>query len=757
MGCPSHKIAAPIASLIAAELGAESASTAPSLPAIYGLSNFTSANYYVTQNPGGEAGVATGFGSIVLFLAGAAMGGARYLSMRRTAAAGWLHTLTSANQVAFSARDSAGAFRDSPTLTLCPSDLSRLQCTIGISPNGIGAPQLYLNRQQAVAGGQSVTGAYSAAAAAEQMGVDIGGATPALYTLILAIASFQGVPTLAQLNDYFDRVRAAGDLPLTIQGATMTHHWSLPRAYAGIAPPPAKGSPSPATLADNITGAAADVMTKTGGTTVVPIDPGIDGRLTYGVQGFSTTSYLRGAALDGATYWWSWYGILGSASSSSTRVPLSNSGASSGGWNVYTTTTRADLGIEQAQAGGGAPAWTQVAISAADLNRPRLLQGTYDGTTVSLYADGVLLGTNAQSHLVSPDAVLAVGARVGGVASTADEVASCFGVAGGAGVSVPTAAELQQQAANVTASGRIQPIAGKTTALYDLTADVIANGGPARGVPALFRDRIGTNDLVTVGTGLTIAQRVERIWGYETAPILYGGRTFSTTDYWQHPSAMRGIATGFTVGLFWTLDSQTVSSSARVMASSIFNTAGPLYSGWTCYTTGTNTIFTFAASNSAGGLVGAPNATLTAADVGKKFLAIMVYDGAKLRLYLRRAEVGSGTASSTYAAAVNPVRIGADPRAGSETPTFDGNTIHGWFYAGSAWSLAQVQAAHDAVLAADDISAIAGADLLVSLTLDVKGNGGTFPTVAKDRLGSADFTRGGNPALRGDYARAYGW
>jgi hypothetical protein len=297
-------------------------------------------------------------------------------------------------------------------------------------------------------------------------------------------------------------------------------------------------------------------------------------------------------------------------------------------------------------------------------------------------------------------------------------------------------------------------IAGKTLKRWRFEDD-IASAATGK-VPRTSAERIaGGDDLTRIGAGLQVAQRVDRLFSYETSPIVYGGRVFSIADYWSHATAMRGLATGFTFGLYWTLDSIIAASATRVLASCFRNTPN---AGWLMYTSGTNNTLSVSMANAAGSAISAPAATLLAADVGKKLLTLMVWDGTRFRLYLRRVEQGTGTATTGFSPSNNPVCIGRDPRAGSELPVVDGCTIHGWFYAATAWTLPQVQAAHDIVLATDDIGALSGfTDTLVSLTQDAKGNGGAFPAQAQDRIGGNHFTKNGNPTLRGDYARALGW
>lgn len=249
---------------------------------------------------------------------------------------------------------------------------------------------------------------------------------------------------------------------------------------------------------------------------------------------------------------------------------------------------------------------------------------------------------------------------------------------------------------------------------------------------------------------------VDRLWGYETTPILYGGKTFALSAYWSHPTAMRGVATGFTVGLYWTCESATATSKNRVYLSNM-DVPGTI-TGWLVYSSGTNSSINFSLANGAGSIVSAPAVAITPNDVGRQFLSVFVFDGTRVRQYIRRVESGSGTATTGFTPSANPVMVGRDPRAGSEQPATDACAIHGWFYDSSAWTLADVQAAHDAVLANDDIQVLAGKTaLLVSLTRDARDNAGAFPAQALDRVGSAHFTRNGNPAQRVDYARTAGW
>lgn len=230
-----------------------------------------------------------------------------------------------------------------------------------------------------------------------------------------------------------------------------------------------------------------------------------------------------------------------------------------------------------------------------------------------------------------------------------------------------------------------------------------------------------------------------------------GIRGFANTNYYSTVASggENGVATGFGVASLFTVLSQSARPEEQTIA------AKNLRWGMWANTAATGVYF-FCFDN--GGTPRfSPTYTITASDVGKQMLAVGVHDGSAVRLYVQRAQVGSGTAiAGLNASTANATAIGFGGSGVNRAAT--NLKIHGVASWRSVANLATVQAMFDAVKASrGSIASIGG---LVTLTNAWEFNvgGGTSaidPTV--NLVGGAD-----NVALTGSLSRettpiSYNW
>jgi hypothetical protein len=389
-------------------------------------------------------------------------------------------------------------------------------------------------------------------------------------------------------------------------------------------------------------------------------------------------------------------------------------------------------------------------VTSGDLNKRLRLTAVFTGNggVARFYVNGVQAGADSAtiaSYIAPTPAPMNVAVFAAANSFTSGYVECVLG-----GNTIPSPANIATYNADLTQAP--PTIAGVTLKRYVFESDIAAASGalPARSVERIS----GGDDMVRIGSPLVLAQRTERLFSYETAPLNFGAKTFSASDSYSHATAYRGSGAGFVFGVYFTLDSQSVASASRILAGCINDASN---GGFNIYTTGTNTILLFTMLNAAGSGITSPTVVLSSSDVGKKLLVLGVFDGSKVRIYIKRAESGSGTTAVGFSPSAAPFYIGRDQRAASPSPADAGLTVHGWLYGATVPTLAEIQAAHDAVLAADDIAAISfKTDSLVSLTKDARATG-ALPAATVDQISAISFTKNGAPALATSYARAAGW
>jgi hypothetical protein len=722
-------------------------------PVLVGLRNFSSANSYATQPGGGEPGVSTGFGILRVFIPRAIIG-TQVLANRDSGSAGYTLYLESTGDISAAAVSGAPGYVTAPLHRLAASDVGKIIPAL-MYLDGSGKLRLWVRRVQQGPG--VLISGYTPALPtfSEYLGVRVTG-NPAVYCDILGGLAFRGQPTDAQIAALFDFIRDTGDVPLPSEWPYgITHRISVRDAFAGMSA--VTGQVAPASIADTVTGTAVDAMGRVGSPTVVAIEPSIDGRKSYGVQGYATTSYL--ATAQGA-------GIRGSVSGFHVRVAVifysltgseyvatcCNS-AGNGGWAILrsTNTLRMDCG------NGSTYASSLRTLTAADLGVPHVVEFHFTGSQVEQRFDGVASAAAAAPFAPAPGNVpMIAGALVAGAYPAATTA-----VQGLAGANVvQSLADSVSAYAEFLRTGKLPMPSGPGAHYYDFTLDIAENGGPEAGVPATCRDRVGTDHLTRVGTGLTVAQRVERLFSYESSPILYGATMPTPADSYESAIGFAGDNAAFWGLVFFMLNAQgaaNVSTAVRTL----FSRRGAANGGWDLSTSGPNGMLAFGCGGTGGtGKVASSSFVLSATDVGKLLLAYGIWDGPAqtARLVVKRAQVGAGVVftGGTFVPESGSTFLG---RRQDGQPCDSSITIYGAACGLGVPTIAEIQAHHDDVMANEQLlRGIPGkTSLLIDLKADVIANGGALPAQALDRVGSAHFARNGNPTLARQYARAWGW
>lgn len=655
--------------------------------------------------------------------------------------------------------------------SLTAQDVGRPLLVVGTYTLG-GALRLYVNRNQVGADLAIASFAALGGTSRTLVGIREGGTLPFLNGSIFRVATAEVGLSPTEVAALYDTFDATGDLP-AFTGAT--HRWALDDVptvadtigshnltrsaaleqarYVETAPP------APAALADTITAASADSLARVGTPTVKVIDPSVDGRKTYGVQGFDTpaaANYLESAtnpigATAGVPYWYAFYGTTYALTTGALRCLAGRRNtAVQSGWSLGIVNATNTPYIEQHN-GTAIVSAIGASLTAGDISQPHVWTCVWTGSALRIYQDGVLQAETACAGLLPASGPF----RVGRMNDSSFPAVSTgfFGDAGGTGT-LPTASQIYEHAQATLKAGRIQKIEGFTSVLHDLTADIEANGGPSAGVPATVLDRVGTDHLTRVGTGLTVAQRVDRLYSWETSPILFGPTSFTLADYIEGLiNALPGDALGFTVSVFGVPLTQAVVSSNRYL----WGQRGAGNQGWNFAVTGTNSAVVFGAGGNTTA-VNSPSSTIAAGDVGKLGLWTGVYDGSA-RIYAKRAQSGSGSALTGGYAPDTSVKPTVGKRSSGAGIAADGWAIYGVCYALGAATLAQVQAQHDAVMATERIQLPPGMPgTLVDFTADVLANGNALPASFADRgVGGGALSRVGALGLSSQYARAFSW
>lgn len=316
------------------------------------------------------------------------------------------------------------------------------------------------------------------------------------------------------------------------------------------------------------------------------------------------------------------------------------------------------------------------------------------------------------------------------------------------GQAILSAGEISALLADTT----FAPIAGKTQHRVWIPDDIAEAGGK---VPVSLKDRQASGDsLAITGAPVQVAQRKERLWSYETSPILYGANGFTTANHYSASAGAAGNSLAFGATLVW-IPRSGASSAYRCLLSSLV--ASPSR-GWDIRTTTTNANVNALAYNAANGVINSGQGSLTNL-YDKICVFTMQWNGTTdlMRAYFNRVEIGSGTSTVGHAISTGAIRFGHELAGTTAPATF--SDIFGFVLWDGIANLGQVQSQHDAILAADGrIQQMGGVTnkMLVDLTLDVQENNGVLPDLVKDRIGGNHFVKQGTPTLSSQYARAFG-
>lgn len=372
----------------------------------------------------------------------------------------------------------------------------------------------------------------------------------------------------------------------------------------------------------------------------------------------------------------------------------------------------------------------------------------FDGSILKSFINGTLFNTSTAFTFIPSDQPALIGSNITGTSPTYGIHKSA--VRGGVyGEFIPSDSEIAIAASSALSSGKIVGIPGKFSASYSIPDDVMDAGGQ---VPTIIKERVsGTQPMVIRNNSLQVAQRTERLWGYETNPILHGAKGFTTANYYKAAvNSLPGSTAGFAVSALFRVESQAVASATRVL----FSQQDATPCGWAIYGgTTAGTIYLSCGNGSV--FASSPTVTIAAAEVGKLMLFTGVYDSISnvVRAYVRRVQQGTGTAlAAPYTVPAVEPRIGLLSNA--NYPTTDGFTIFGFQYCLGIPNLAQIQAHHDAVMTNEKMVQIPG---FMGTVIDLTQDGGAVATLTDRDSGGVNFTRQGSPTTVQNYVRNWAW
>lgn len=223
-------------------------------------------------------------------------------------------------------------------------------------------------------------------------------------------------------------------------------------------------------------------------------------------------------------------------------------------------------------------------------------------------------------------------------------------------------------------------------------------------------------------------------------PLVYAVDSLSTSNYYRGVSG-EGLAGGTSMwaATLFILDSTPVGSDYLHMRGQA------AVRGWRLYVTSANRTL-FSIVNGVGTNVTSPNVgSVPTAQVSG---VVGTYDGATVRCYLNRAQLGSGTAATGYTApnAGDLYAIGVRSNA---TSPFDTGKILGTCGGTGVPSLANIQSWFDNAKTAKDVVDMVGAT--TTHMFSVRENGRTIPpTWVEEKATGEDLTRTGTPTLHSE-------
>lgn len=667
-------------------------------PLLYGITGFSATSFFQSSVGGGEPGIASGFGVATLLrllripTATNAAGGYGTLS-----SVSWYHPYVAPGGALQSyVTNGAGSLIASRSRQFAASDVGRIFLTLMLHD---GALLRHFVDRAELPGAPACTGLAQYAGAFHKIGAVANNAQFGGDLDILSQVAFRGVPSAAQIQDFFDRARSLGDLPTTIQGGTVTHRESVRDQLRGTLV--TSGQTAPATLDDTITRAAADALARQGSPSIVTIDTSRDGRRKLGVLGMGPSTGLESAAGKGIagspTGFHVAFPFAAYAGSAANRY-LVLSSPSPGGWSSDVNAAGTNLRV--ALYAGTSPTIINVALSATDLGRERFCEISYNGTAVHIYLDGQLVSTTAFSGYTVAASPFKIG-------SAPSDGVTVWGAVGGN--TAHSLAQAQDAYAQWVATGKIPQTAGAEH-LYDLTLDIIAAGET---VPAQVLDRIGADHLTRVG-GLRVT----------TTPA-NGIADFSSAHWIQSAGVtLPGATSGFyaeVLGYYVPGASAEDWFSCAAFAAN----AGWRLGSWNGYAN--------IQAGDGSAAKGAQGNTLLPA--GLNHLGL-VYDGSVLKQYLN-GTLYNTTVAFAYALGTLPANFGVNrPSAPVNVTTKSG--LLGGAYGLIVPSDAQIAAAASAALSAGRIVGVSSHSQRYDLVQDVLDAGGKIPAIWRERVSGSN-------------------
>jgi hypothetical protein len=555
---------------------------------------------------------------------------------------------------------------------------------------------------------------------------------PAVNEHVYALGGGNYVVSAAEaLQHYKDFVSAGRATQLV--GKT-DHHYDLTQ---DIAPDPDAGIP--AQVLDRV---GVDHLTRVGGLRVTTVGAAV------GLRGYDLGFYAAAsdAGLIGANEFWAG-ALLKVDAITGNRIPMGFTDLGAKGWFLFFSNNicliRAFDSVGQKDV---TYVFDPVVGQLADV-RFRISAGL-----LSLWVNGIQRGTAIAigALVTATTSKFTFGPQLLGASYPCPDI-SIFG--GGGGAYTVSNAEILAAANASLSSGVFTAIPSKTGRLYTFGADISEASGK---VPMFHKERaLGTDHMPVMGAPLQVAERTERLWSYEAAPILYGTAPLDTTS--KYIACAGGTAGTHQSGVWWAL-LLVVTSQATV---GVQHLAGKRDSGattgWGVVSSVNNTQLAARLSTTANSALAGGVAAVAAGDVGKILLLGCELDcvSGHLRTYYRRAQIATGVslAGGTYLPAASACMFGP-PSAG----TISGIRMLGLMCGRGIPGLARWQAAHDAAQAREDLIAIPGyTEHLWSLTQSCNDNGGVMPASVVDRIGTDHMTVYGGLTAEGHFARAWGW
>ncbi len=672
---------------------------------LYALATDAS-NNYATAVDAGEAGVAAGFGLVVLAQLVSVPNVAAIALVQRGSGAGTDgHRFYATSGAALQLRAASGAASlvAHTSRVFLASDVGKIFGLV-MRHTGTGLVATVAGETLGFTP-TAITGYTPSTGLAHQLGLH-----PQFR--YVAHTAYRGTPSDADLQAMLMAARVMGDLPASAANATVTHRWSLRDVLAGLDLPVVDGQTAPASLPDTVTAATIDAMARQGSPTLRVIDPSVDGRKSYGALGFSATNRLETASGAGIAGQLAGFHVATRAiitSLTGQEVLAGRSVVGTSGWIIYRNAAALQFVCYTGSGNISSPTYT---LTAADLNVPRYVHGVLDGARVRIFVESVEIGNPGTAI-----AAYAPAAQPTGISHpTLPFGGSGFDLAGGH--SVPTPAEIAQNYADSVRLNALQPIAGKSEHLWRPGEDIIANGGPDNGIPLTVQDRIGTDHLTRVGVAV------------QTGPnSVRGVGPYSSADYFTTVTTggLRGHASGHHVVVDFVVPSFAGIVGLHAVASCT-NTAAT--NGWAVQISSTTVRASVNGVQTSLSLAAAGIAS------GQRARVLLDYDGANVTLYANSGTPSTPTAVGAYVAPSGAMVFGH----------FGGPTVQPFI---SGWA-ELVQGGDNQRLSPAEITALF-ADLtqpppiVPGKTLkrwrledDVTAAGGALPTMSTERISGGD-------------------